>query len=44
MKTVALRFADNFAPGEGTIAAHEEIIDSEGAYSMENLGAEYLRE
>ena len=27
MKTVALRFSDNFAPAEGTIQAHKTIID-----------------
>ena len=30
MQTIALRFADNFAPSEGTIAAHEALIQSKG--------------
>lgn len=30
MKTIALRFADNIAPKEGTIAEHEKIIDELG--------------
>lgn len=30
MKTVALRFAEHFAPPEGTISAHEEIIEKRG--------------
>lgn len=39
MKTVALRFADNFAPDEGTIAAHEEIIESNGYVWYGKLGS-----
>ena len=30
MKTIALRFAENFAPVGGTIKAHQELIDSYG--------------
>ena len=30
MQTIALRFADNFAPPEGTIAAHEALISEKG--------------
>ena len=30
MQTIALRFADNFAPPEGTIAAHNAIISEKG--------------
>ena len=30
MKTIALRFADRFAPEEGTIRAHQHIIDMYG--------------
>ena len=30
MKTIALRFADNYAPKEGTIKLHQEIIDNNG--------------
>lgn len=30
MRTIALRFADNIAPNEGTIAEHKKIIDELG--------------
>jgi hypothetical protein len=30
MKTIALRFADNIAPSDGTIVEHEKIIDKLG--------------
>ncbi len=30
MITVALRFSENFAPREGTIVAHEQIINKNG--------------
>ena len=30
MKTIALRFADNYAPADGTIKLHEDIIDKFG--------------
>lgn len=30
MRTIALRFADNIAPQDGTIAEHERIIESQG--------------
>lgn len=30
MKTIALRFADNYAPKEGTIKFHQEIINNNG--------------
>ena len=30
MKTIALRFSDNFAPSAGTIAEHRKCIDSKG--------------
>lgn len=30
MRTIALRFADNFAPAEGTISAHEAVIEKRG--------------
>lgn len=39
MKTVALRFAENFAPECGTIAAHEEIIDIKGFVWYGKLGS-----
>lgn len=30
MRTIALRFADNYAPKEGTIKLHQEIINNNG--------------
>ena len=39
MKTIALRFADNFAPDGGTIAAHNEIIERYGYVWYGKLGA-----
>lgn len=30
MRTIALRFADKFAPEEGTIKAHQHVIDTYG--------------
>ena len=30
MKTIALRFADNYAPAEGTIKLHEDVINEFG--------------
>ena len=30
MKTIALRFADNYAPAEGTIKLHEDVINEYG--------------
>lgn len=30
MKTIALRFADSYAPKEGTIKLHQEIINTNG--------------
>lgn len=38
MKTVALRFAENFAPDCGTIAAHEELIEKNGYVWYGKLG------
>ena len=37
--TVALRFADTFAPAEGTIQAHQEMIDENGFVWYGKLGA-----
>lgn len=35
--TVALRFADTFAPSEGTIQAHQNMIDKQGfVFGTEN--------
>ena len=38
MKTIALRFAETFAPNEGTIKAHEKIIDKYGYVWYGKLG------
>lgn len=39
MRTVALRFAENFAPECGTIAAHQEVIDAKGFVWYGKLGS-----
>ena len=39
MKTVALRFADSFAPEEGTISAHRKIINKYGFVWYGKLGS-----
>ena len=39
MKTIALRFADTFAPNEGTIAAHKKLIDINGFVWYGKLGS-----
>lgn len=39
MKTIALRFAENFAPDCGTIAAHEELISEHGFVWYGKLGS-----
>lgn len=38
MDTIALRFAENFAPACGTIAAHEEVIVEKGYVWYGKLG------
>ena len=38
MRTIALRFANNFAPAEGTIAAHQTIIAQFGYVWYGKLG------
>lgn len=38
MRTIALRFSDNFAPKSGTIAEHEKIIAKEGFVWYGKLG------
>ena len=38
MKTVALRFSDRFAPSEGTIKAHENLIKKNGFVWYGKLG------
>lgn len=37
MNTIALRFAENFAPIEGTIGAHQKLIDKNGFVWYEKL-------
>lgn len=39
MRTVALRFAENFAPVCGTIAAHQEVINEHGFVWYGKLGS-----
>lgn len=38
MKTIALRFSNNFAPPEGTIKAHNAVIEKEGYVWYGKLG------
>ena len=38
MKTAALRFAENFAPECGTIAAHKQVLDNLGSVWYGKLG------
>ena len=38
MKTIALRFSNNFAPEAGTIAEHQKIIDEIGYVWYGKLG------
>ena len=38
MRTIALRFANNFAPAEGTIAAHQSMIAQFGYVWYGKLG------
>ena len=44
MKTVALRFAENFAPDGGTIAAHQDVIEEIGHVWYGKLGNPVSRE
>lgn len=39
MRTVALRFAENFAPECGTIAAHNDVIEEFGSVWYGKLGS-----
>ena len=39
IKTVALRFSDNFAPDEGTISVHRNLIKENGYVWYGKLGA-----
>lgn len=43
MRTVALRFAENFAPDCGTIAAHQELIEKFGHVWYGKLGSAVSR-
>lgn len=38
MKTIALRYSENFAPIEGTILAHQNLIDLNGYVWYGKLG------
>ncbi len=38
MKTIALRFSDNFAPKSGTIAEHEKVLAEKGFVWYGKLG------
>ena len=38
MKTIALRFSDNFAPKDGTMAEHQKIISTNGYVWYGKLG------
>ena len=39
MRTIALRFSNNFAPAEGTIGAHEAVIAEKGFVWFGKLGS-----
>ncbi|MBQ1735273.1 MAG: hypothetical protein II038_10395 [Lachnospiraceae bacterium] len=39
MRTIALRFADNIAPKDGTVAEHEKIIKQNGYAWYGKFGA-----
>jgi len=39
MRTIALRFSNNFAPDIGTIRAHEELINEKGVVWYGKLGS-----
>lgn len=39
MKSIALRFAENFAPECGTIAAHQAVVDSMGSVWYGKFGS-----
>ena len=38
MKTIALRFSDRFAPPDGTIKAHQDVIHEKGCVWFGKLG------
>lgn len=44
MKTIALRFADNFAPADGTIAEHNKVISELGYVWYGKLGSAISQE
>ena len=39
MKTIALRFSDNFAPSSGTVVEHQKLIETKGFVWYGKLGA-----
>ena len=39
MRTIALRFSNNFAPDEGTIRAHEAVVSERGYVWYGKLGS-----
>lgn len=39
MRTIALRFSNNFAPSEGTIGAHEAVVAEKGFVWYGKLGS-----
>lgn len=43
MRTIALRFSNNFAPKEGTISAHEAVIAEKGFVWYGKLGSRISR-
>lgn len=44
MKTIALRYSENFAPDAGTISAHRDIIESNGYVWYGKLGTKISAE
>jgi hypothetical protein len=44
MRTIALRYSENFAPDAGTISAHRDIIESNGYVWYGKLGAKISTE
>ena len=44
LRTIALRFSNNFAPDEGTIRAHEAIISERGFVWYGKLGSRISRQ
>lgn len=44
METIALRFSENFAPSEGTILAHNKIIETNGYVWYGKLGSKISKD